>query len=266
MKLRRYMYLDTETVQDYASNLSSGVIESLIETSRSGLGREDEQGGDKSTSEEEIIRESKMRMTAKHLFSQIYDQLGTDIRIYDEDQPLAFDEVRRSEAVEVSRGFYPSALNETLDSVLDLMRKMQQLGFTEEFTDPEVQRGVRAIAMVFRGNEGEEETPMVARGMGGETSVVFLAKNKYILGNRQDFQGDMTVFGTVKRKISKGQTLDLFDFLKLPRALRDEVDIKEKLFQLFQSWPRELGGPIDREKTIIPGPAIIVTPVAVYEA
>lgn len=266
MKLRRYMYLDTETVQDYASNFSTGVIEQLTETSRSGAGKAVGQEDDKSTSEEEVTRESIMKLTTKHLFSQIYEQLGDTIRVYDEDQKLALDDVRRSEVVEVTRTFYPSAVNEMLESILDLLAKMQQLGFTEELAAPEVQQGVRAMAMIFQGDEGEEEIPMVSAGEGDDTSLVFLAKTRYILGNPQDFQGDMTVFGTVKKKVPKGQAIDLFDYLKLPRALRGQVDMKEELYRLFQTWPKELGGPIDRKNTVVPGPAVIVTPVAVYDA
>lgn len=84
--------------------------------------------------------------------------------------------------------------------------------------------------------------------------------------DQEDFEGEMTVFGKVQKKIPEGDSVDLFDFLKLPRAMRTEANLKEKLFEMFESWPKELGGPIARESTEVAGPALVVVPVAVYEA
>jgi hypothetical protein len=85
---------------------------------------------------------------------------------------------------------------------------------------------VCAMAMIFRGEEGAEEVPMVSRGTKKDTSVVFLAKSRYVLVDQNEFQGPMTVFGKVQRLVPEGQSLDLFDFLKLPSAIRGEANPK----------------------------------------
>lgn len=261
---RKYLYLDTDTVHDYASGLSSGTIEELTEINRRGLGKE-ATPDDKSHAEEEVVRESTMRITARHLFNQIHTEASTYTKTFDEEEVFPYEEIKRRDLVEVTRVFTPSEMNKMVDSIFTLLNQMQHLGFTEEVSDPDFQMGLRAMAMIFRGDNGEEEIPMVSTRE-DDTAIVFLAKTKFMIGPREDFSGDMTVFGTVKKKIPEGQHIDLFDFLKLPRAMRGEAQLKEELFSAFESWPTELGGPIDRKKTEIPGPAIILAPVAVYEA
>ena len=75
----------------------------------------------------------------------------------------------------------------------------------------------------------------------------------------------MTVFGRVRKLIPEGESQDLIDFLKLPSAMRGESEVRKALLELFQSWPKELGGPVSEESLEVRGPLLII-PVAVYEA
>lgn len=280
MILRDYMYLDTGRLQDYLSSLDPGVIEEFTETTRSQSDKEGRAGvkanvfgagvdaGAGGRSEEESTREQTVRINAQHMFSRIYDELvkNDSLKVFDEDESLALDGVRRREVVEITRSFAPSPLNDMIDSILNLMNLMEEMGFVEEMGDPQTQQAVRALGMIFRGDEGKEEVPMVSRAEQNDAAVVFLAKSRYILGDQEDFEGEMTVFGKVQRLVPEGKSIDLFDFLKLPRAVRGEANLRERLFEMFGSWPKELGGPIARESTEVKGPALVVTPVAVYEA
>lgn len=281
MILRDYMYLDTGRLQDYLSSLDPGVIEEFTETTRLQSDKEGKAGikasffgagvdaGAGGRSEEESTREQTVRINAQHMFSRIYDELdkGGSIKVFNEDDTLTLDRVRRREVVEITGNFSPSPLNDMIDSILNLMNVMEEMGFVEEVGDPETQQVVRALAMIFRGDEGKEEVPMVSRAEQQDgASVVFLAKSRFLLIDQEDFEGDMTVFGKVQKLVPEGESIDLFDFLKLPRAIRREANLKEELFGMFESWPKELGGPIARESTEVKGPALVVTPVAVYEA
>lgn len=282
MILRDYMYLDTNRLQDYMSSLDSGTVEKLTEIQRSQSGGEAKGGlkvpgfgeaGGGGTHERETTQQRSMRVNAQNMFSRVYDVLDKEgnIKVFDEDSTMQPGEVRRREVVEITRTFSPSPMNDLIDNLLKLMNTMRGMGFVEEVNDPETQQVVQALAMIFRGEEGREEVPMVARvkqdgGSEQDSAVVFLAKSQFILVDQGDFEGEMTVFGKVNKLVPAGQSVDLFDFIKLPRAFAREGNIKKDLLEMFESWPVEFGGPISQESLEVVGPVIIVTPVAVYEA
>lgn len=274
------MYLDTNRLQDYMSGLDSGTIEELTEIQRSQSAGEAKGGvkvpslleaGGGGSHERETTQQRTMRVTAQNMFSRVYEALerANDIKVFDEDRALHFEEVRRREIVEITRSFAPSPMNDLINNVLTLMDTMRGMGFVEEVNDPETQQAVQALAMIFRGEVGSEELPMVARpedNSGEGASVIFLAKSQFVLVDQSDFDGEMTVFGKVNKLVPAGQPVDLFDFIKLPRAFAREGNIKKELLGMFESWPKEFGGPISKESLEVPGPVAIVTPVAVYEA
>lgn len=275
MILRDYTYLDTGRLQNYLSGLDQGVVEELTETTRAMRGQESSEGfradvaesSSGSRSHDETTRARVMRVSAQHMFSRIYDELDAVglIKVIDEDDPIELNGLRRRQVVELTRAFHPSPMNKAIDGILKLMATMEQMGFVEEVRDEEAEM-IRAMAMVFRGDEGEEEIPMVSRGDRDHPSVIFLAKAKYIVVDQNEFEGPMTVFGKVQRLIPEGASIDLFDFLKLPSAIRNESSVKRDLLEMFQSWPKELGGPVAKENMEVKGPALVVTPVATYEA
>ena len=203
------------------------------------------------------------------MFGRVYDTLDKEkaIKVFNEDHILPLDEVRRREVVEITRAFDPSPMNDLIDNLFRLMDTMRSFGFVEEVNDPEMQEAVQGLAMIFRGEEGREEVPMVARaGHKDDSSIVFVAKSQFLLVNQNDFQGDMTVFGRISKLIPSGKFLDLFDFLKVPRSLARDENIKKELLAMFETWPKELGGPISKDSLRVAGPVVVVTPVAVYEA
>ena len=277
MPFRDYMYLDTYRLQNYVSDLEQGVVEQFIETTREQSGKEGGgkvrahflEAGGAGRSEEETTRERTIRITAQNMFSRVYAAMEEDgeIKIFDEDDDLTFGTVRRRDIVEITRNFSPSPLNDMIDSMLHLIQVMEEMGFTEEIAaDQEEAQAVRAMAMLFQGDEGGDEVPMVSRSSRGDASVLFLAHSRYILVDQDAFKGDMTVFGRVRKLIPEGESQDLIDFLKLPSAMRGESEVRKALLELFQSWPKELGGPVSEESLEVRGPLLIITPVAVYEA
>ena len=278
MDFRDYTYLDTGRLQNYMSSLDSGTVEDLTEITRSQSEKEGRGGvrahfieaGGRGSSQEELTQQRSMRVTAQHMFGRVYDTLEkeNDIKIFDEDSPLSFEEVRRREVVEITRTFEPSPMNKLISNLFQLMETMRSFGFVEEVNDPETQEAIQGLAMIFRGEEGREEVPMVARAEQDEDdcSVAFVAKSRFLLVDQNDFQGDMTVFGRVSKLIPEGKFLDLFDFLKMPRGLARDEGMKKEILSMFETWPDELGGPVSKDKLRVAGPVVVVTPVAVYEA
>jgi hypothetical protein len=100
-------------------------------------------------------------------------------------------------------------------------------------------------------------------------SIVFVARENYILRDVSEFSREMTLFGKVQEKIPRESSIDLLDLLKvLPPDVRQTDgfanQFKEAMRNLMDTWPKAFGGPIDQDEVIIEGPVIILTLVATY--
>lgn len=127
------------------------------------------------------------------------------------------------------------------------------------------------MSLLFRPNGEDEERglPLVSAGAAPEQmSVLFLAEPSFVLCDPEALEGEMTLLGKVQRQVAAGQELDLFAHLKvLPRALRRSGGangLRSSIVELFGNWPAELGGPVDPQAMVLRGPAIVVSPLAVY--
>jgi hypothetical protein len=147
---------------------------------------------------------------------------------------------------------------------------MKALGFEEELGDETAMQQIMAVIGLLRGDGGSNEVPMFAEvDQSDGASVVFVAKENFLLGTRAEFRGELTLFGKVQELIPSGSSIDLLDLLKvLPPGVREAEafggEFKQAIHNLMGEWPKEFGGPIKRDEVIIEGPAVVVTPVAVY--
>jgi len=103
----------------------------------------------------------------------------------------------------------------------------------------------------------------------GDASVVFFAKEVFVLGLGAEFRGKMTLFGKVRELVPAGSSIDLIDLLKvLPPGVCGAHGfggtLKDAIHDLMGEWPKEFGGPIGRDEVVVQGPAVVVTPVAAY--
>lgn len=276
--LRDYLYLDTERLQNYLSSLDPGVIQEVRQRVTSS--RDSETGGgfhvaavsvghsrqSGASTEEEMT----LRVTSQHLFHRVYEELKKreQIEIFAETDPIDSQRAEKRTVVEIARPFSPSPLSEMVRSMFETVRLLEDLGIAQERLDPTTKQMLKQMAMVFRHDQMNQELPMVSRAEGTEASVVFLVKTQFLQVELDAFDGDMTVFGKVEKQIPAGQSLDLFDSMNvIPKGLRRSSgtsDLREALISVFTSWPEQLGGPLDPTSVNIPGPVIVVSPLAVY--
>lgn len=281
MIFRDYKYLDVNKVESYLSSLPDGLVREFKETTRDLSGKEGKAGtkayifnaeGTKS-SQDETIREATVKISPERLFYQLYEALqqANAIQIFDEDDPLDAARLKKGSVVEISRFFEPSPVNEAIDSLMKIMSIGGRLGLNTS-TDSQDEEKIRVVTELLRGTHGEKETPMISTDE-DDFSVLFSVKESFLEASsgEEEFLGDMTVFGKVNRVLSANESIDLLDTLgllkALPRRMRRSVsmaDLKNTLLNSFASFPDSLGGPIDRKEFTVPGPAVIITPVAVY--
>ena len=123
---------------------------------------------------------------------------------------------------------------------------------------------------LLQGRGEVKELPMFARADGKDaTSVIFVARDNFLLIDEEKFSGEMTLLGKVREVIPPGPSVDLLDLVKIfpPGVRQTEVlgdEFRSLLRNMMDEWPREFGGPIAHSEVIVKGPAVILTPVAAY--
>ncbi|WP_448624057.1 DUF6414 family protein [Geodermatophilus sp. URMC 64] len=281
MRFWDYLYLDVNRLEDYWSRFDQGNAESVremvrlaSEVERTGelsprLGEEPSNGGKR---HHELVRERVLTITAKHSFSRLYDKLEPHMLRLGSDVTIA--QCSRGTLVEVTRNFEPSPVTQMLESLFELMEMMQglgSLGVSGVSIDPEAREAMAAMSLLFRAEGSDERgVPMLSRGSDeAELSILCVVEPRYLLVDREDFDGEMTLLGKVQQQVRGGQTLDLLEYLKvLPRTLRrnraQTGGLRDAILKLFETWPDELGGAVDPDSLVLHGPAIVVSPLAVY--
>lgn len=278
--LRDYKYIDVARIMDYLSSVDPGVVGELTQRMKSNTGFDVKGGlniqalklggGARKGDETEI--QQTVRIYGQHMFNRLYNELenAQAIENIDADTPLKIQELYKSSILEITRDFRPSPLSQMLDSFVDVLDMMKSLGFDDQVADDNDMQQIEAIINLLRGENGNNEFPMFAKASDSEdASVIFVARENFLLSMGREFRGEMTLFGKVQEKVLPGSSLDLLDLLKvLPPGVREAQafggEFKEAIYSLMGSWPAEFGGPIDRDKVIIKGPAVVVTPVATY--
>lgn len=282
MILRDYEYIDVARVVDYLSNIDPGVVQELTQRIKSDSEAEANGGvnlwglqlGGRGRSGGEQETEQTVRIYAQHMFNRLYGSLNGAVKTIDLHEAVGLDELPKSAVVEITREFRPSPINQMLGSFVEVLNMLESIGMGEQLGQQfggEAQRQqVMAIIGMLRGEENNREIPMFAKADEPDaSSVVFVARENYMLNGSAEFGGEMTLFAKVQQRIPQGSSVDLLDLLKvLPAGVREAEGFGEQFKQLMQGliaqWPKEFGGPIDKKEVIIEGPAIIVTPVAAY--
>lgn len=279
--LRDYKYIDIARILDYLSSIDPGVASELTQRIKSNSGVDISGGfniqafklsGGARTGDESEVQQT-VRVYAQHMFNRLHGELETAeaIRTVDSDTPLEIGELKKSSVIEITREFRPSPLNQMLDSFVEVLDMMKSLGFDEgEFADGNNMQQIEAIINLLRGENEGKEVPMFAKAEEpGDVSIVFVAKDNFVLHTGAEFQGEMTLFGKVEKLVPSGSSLDLLDLLKvLPPGVREAEGFggtfKEAIHSLMADWPKEFGGPIEKDELLVKGPAVVITPVAVY--
>lgn len=280
MFLPDYTYIDVAKVVDYLSRHEPGVVEEFTERIRSNSGTEISGGinfhalklGGKGGSGDETETEQTVKIYAQHMFSRLYDKLKEfgAIQSFGVNEAITAEELRKSSVVEVTREFHPSPLNQRLSSLLTIMDMMEGLGLGDELGDGTEMQQVTAVVGLLQGRGEVKELPMFARADGQDAgSVIFVARDNFLLIDEEEFSGEMTLLGKVREVIPPGSSVDLLDLVKiLPPGVRQTEalgnEFKSLLRNMMDEWPREFGGPIAHSEVIVKGPAVILTPVAAY--
>jgi hypothetical protein len=277
IQFRSFLYLNVDMLHDYMSSLSPGDLESIVETRRletnSQPAAQDEMGVEPVKSDEgkvESVRQQTIRLSDRHSFNTLRTAMSDQINVFDEEEMVDFSKTRKSSFIEITREFEISPINEMIDSMLSIAEIARGFGAMQTEEDIRTEKAIHAMSLLFRGDNANPSLPMHAEGLEhGDVNIMFIADRRNLLVPADSFEGEMTLLGSISKVIKEGESRSMFDvFSNVPRALRrsSNVDFKKMMTSMFAQLPDEVGGPIPAEKLELRGPALIVSPLAVFNA
>lgn len=265
MVLRDFLFLDTQVMGDYLSALEGYQVEGPIEQTESGQkesgGKVDlKAAGADARKVNKTETKKKLAVTDAAQFQQLYDLLGDQDAVqylegFDAD---IWNQLERGEILEVQarirlpRGLMITRDVENISPLIDLMTLLGQ----DPLADDQTRIAFEGMRAVGRSIE-DRPIPIIFEAISAPkyTFVAHLPK-KYIRRDIVELEGEATVFGKIQRILSKGESLEAFSLV--PSITSAATFNRQQRRKMQKSAAAKQ---ITEE---VKGPAIVLTPVAVY--
>lgn len=270
MKLRNFLYLNTKVIEDYIAAIDgytydeeaqsiSTSSESCVE-GKGTLGIATGQGIRTGMKAEEVKRSVKISDAAK--FDRIYNYLQDDetdgLKYYEFITEEEYNKLRRDDFIEVLVTARFSKMKALTDSVVKFAELANILEtFTEQnILDKEAKEAVNGFAAL--GQLGSDKAiSCVFEFEDNKIPLVADLNQSFFRCEQSNFVGQAYLLCKVIRKIPKGQSIkldEIFDDIKKLPLNREQR----------RKMPKEMENPTE-VRDVIKGPALIVSPIAVYQ-
>ncbi|HFD87572.1 MAG TPA: hypothetical protein ENJ35_07845 [Gammaproteobacteria bacterium] len=266
MILRNFLFLDTESLNDYLAALQGHIVSGDITQTEMEVSGKSGKAGFKVaegalTIEQSTETRQVLALTDAARFQKLYDLLDKENHIQYLD---AFDEeiwgqLRKGELLEVESDIrFPEsfklfhAANE-LSSLLGFLKTFGENLFDNP-QDRVMLEGISEFAAMSKG----KPIPIVFEAVSTPGFSFFAKLNpKYVKCDLDDLEGEATVFGKIQRIVKPDKEIEVYSILpalttSFSGLSRDEIARKKREL-------RETGG-ID----VLKGPAIVILPLAIY--
>lgn len=266
MKLRNFLYLNENILDDYLSALEGSLTEKIItkekQTSdkRGGIGGNVVTLGAGKNFETETQKERTLTPSAKvQLFMDLL-QKEEHIPFYEVLDDETWNQLSRDEIVEFMGAIRFSKLKE-ISSAISKFASLT--AFIESVTDTpiiddETQKAIDGIKGLGDYKNGNEIPCVLSFSGQKDYPVIAYLDDAFLKVPQESFVGDVTILCKIQKKINKGNSVDLTDFFKpikdlpLNRSQRRSMNTKDL------TMPKELSDTIK-------GPAFVVIPIAIYK-
>ncbi len=270
MKLRNFLYLNTKILEDYISAIdgytydeeSQAIATSKESSGNGGLNvKAIEIGGAHSGKRtEEVTRSVKIGDAAK--FDKVYKYLQSDedesLQYYEFLTEETYDALSRDDFIEVLATARFSKAKELTDSVKrigELANLIQ--GFTDQqILDKKTADAIEGISALGKLNAGKEISCVFSFDDGKYPMVAYL-DSSYFRCEQENFVGQAYVLCKIIRKVPKGQSIKLDEIFEDIKKMPLNRDQRRKM-------PKNMDNP-EMMRDVIKGPALVVTPIAVYQ-
>jgi hypothetical protein len=263
--LRQFLYLDEGLTLQFLSQLEGGIFDEESQTLRSSSGSSLEGGvsagvlrggGGRNAEDEEAVSRT-VRQTPESAFHRFLTLLAaTDsLRFVEDLDDAGWNQISRGEIVEVETQVHLPTIAHVLGAAAGLgplLTALPSLG--TELTDDDAE-GLAAM-MTFA--QTTSSVPIIASPIGASSYrlVANLAREQLQVDSHE-LEGEATVVGKVRRKLSPDERYIVFEFFagqnSLPRQLREELENA-----LVSGEEDELAD------MVVTAPAAILTPIAVF--
>jgi len=274
LPIREFVYLDRQKVEDFVSDLLTGLP---VERTEVATSKPSEVGGNigfagtgisLKKGSKELTKEELMKATDVSLFKQLYQILEMEKRVKKLESfgIESWEQLGVGEFIEIKAEVELSALEKVFD-LMKWIKDMELISPAKAKSKNAVQRqGWEFLIKYLDMLSGERETyniritPIIAPA----EEFLFGASlpRTNIRAIKEELAGEYTVFGRIQRKLAQGEKFSLFHLFPLGIQL-PEQDI-DSFLDAFKEVTTLLGSPVRKEDLQISYPAIILTPVAIF--
>lgn len=266
MILRNFLFLDTATMEDYLATLEGYVIEGTVDQTE--VEKKDRSGKagykiveGEIASEKSTETKQKLAVTDGAKFQKLYELLEKkdSVQFLDAFDEEIWTQLRRGELLEVDaiiRFPKPFTLTQAIEDLSPLMDIMATFG-EDSLADPKSRAALEGMSAIAKLAEGKP-IPILfeAASTPGFTFVANLPR-RHLRCQLSDLEGEATVVGKIQRILAKGTKCEVFSLFpafasSLPSLTREQRNQMQR-----EMVKKELA-------EVVKGPAIIVTPLAIY--
>lgn len=271
MKLRNFLYLNTKLVEDYISAIDGytydGETQCMANSKENSYGAKigikaaSADGAHNSVESEEISRVVKISDAAK--FDKIYNYLENQkyeetLKYYEYMSDEIFEELHRDDFIEVLATARFSKTKELTDKVqkfADLASVIQEIT-SQSILDKKTKEAINGFSALGK-LKTSKGISCVFNFVDSKIPLVACLDESYFRCEQENFVGQSYMLCKILKKIPKGQSIKLDEIFE---------DIKKLPLNREQrrSMPKNMDNP-DIIKDVVKGPAIMVTPIAVYQ-
>lgn len=265
--LRSFYYLDERKIDDFLSAVEGTITsETIVETTKTekGIGAEAKvpvlgaKGGLSSTNESE--RTIQKNSTYPGKFQKMIDYLSDEIQYYDScDEECMLSNMKRNCVLELEGNIRMTKIDEILKTVKQFIPLLQCVQQTDDNyrVDQETISGINLVNQLSEDNKAKGIPVVLEFEDSNKYSVIFYLAESYLLSKPEAIPSPVTLFCKVQKYIKKGDKYELLNLLPTLESLAFNREQRRAMKKNIDDFPKEI-------RDVIKGPAIIVTPIALY--
>lgn len=266
MKLRNFLYLNENILDDYLSALEGSLPEKIITKEKQTTDKKGTLGGKvvgvgaEKIVETETQQERTLTPSAKvQLFMDLL-QNEEDIPFYEFLNDEIWNQLSRDEVVEFMGAIRFSKLKEFSTAISQFSNLTTLI---ESFTDTPIidnktQKAIEGIKGLGDYKNGNEIPCVLSLSGQKDYPVIAYLDDSFLKVPQESFVGDVTILCKIQRKINKGSSIELTDFFRSIKELPLNREQRKTINKKDLTMPKEI-------RDTVKGPAFVVIPIAIYK-
>lgn len=265
--LRSFYYLDEKKVDDFLSAVEGDITnETIVEKTKTekeagaegGIQIFSAKGTIASTNETEKTIQKGSSYPAK--FQRMLDFLGDEVEFYQScNDELMVKNMQRNSVLELEGNIRFTKVDEIMSGLkrfLPFLGLIQSTG-TDAGIDENTINGIKLIDGLSAGNKTKGLPVVLEFDDEHKLSVILHLDESFLKVQPESIPSPVTVFCKVQKFIKKSEKYELLNLLPALESFATNRDQRRDMKKRIDEFPKEI-------RDVIKGPAIVVTPIAIY--